>query len=406
MTDAGAKMRVLVVGNGMVGLRFLEVIAERAAGRFDITIVGEEPDAAYNRVLLSPLLAGDIATGDIVLKDRGWYRTHAMTLVTGDGVVALDTSCKIATLASGRTLAYDVCVLATGSMPIRLPVPGGALEGVEVFRTAADASALSAAGRNGSHAVVIGGGLLGIEAAYGLQRAGATVTLLHVMDRLMERQLDAYGADILRRALEDKGIRVLLNAQTAEIVGGAHVTGVRLVDGTVVPADRVVMAVGVKPRVDLAIASGIATKRGILVNDQLQTSVPGIYAIGECAEHNGAVYGLVEPGYEHARVAAEALCGGDAAYGGTVLATNLKVSGVPVFSAGDFDAQDAEAIVWRDRARQTYRKFSVRAGKLVGTVLVGDTSDALWYRDLIRDGTAISAFRSTLAFGRTHAEAA
>lgn len=401
-----SKARLLVVGNGMAGLKFLEEISTLAPDTFDITVAGEEPELAYNRVLLSPLLAGEISADDVRLKATDWYAARNIRVVCGDPVAALDMKVRCARLASGETIEFDACVLATGSMPVRLPLPGANLTGVEVFRTTADITRLAASAARGERAVVIGGGLLGIEAAYGLTRAGANVTLVHVMDRLMERQLDSEGAHILRSALESKGIRVVLSAQTARIDGEDDVERLVLRDGTEIPTDLVVMAVGVKPRIELAAAAGLDCKRGILVNDAMLASAPGVYAIGECAEHRGAVYGLVEPAYEHARVAAQVIVGQQAAYAGSVLATNLKVSGVPVFSTGDFEGVGAEAIVWRDIASASYRKLVVREGRLAGAVLVGDTTDALWYRDLIRSGEPIAAFRATLAFGRAYAEAA
>ena len=401
-----SKPRLLVVGNGMSGLRFLEEIVAIAPDHFDITVAGEEPDAAYNRVLLSPLLAGEISVDDTRMKSRDWYRANAIRLITGSKVVSLDTASKTATLANYRSLDFDACVLATGSQPIRLNFPGAELAGVEVFRTLQDIERLSGPAQRGESVIVVGGGLLGIEAAYGLKRAGANVTLVHLMDRLMERQLDRDAALMLKAAIESKGITVCLNSETARIDGDGRCERLVLKDGRTIEASLVVMAVGVRPNSSLASQAGIVCKRGVAVDDQMQTSVPGIFAIGECAEHQGQVYGLVEPAYEHARVVAHTLSGKSASYGGTVLATNLKVSGVPVFSAGDFDGVGAEHIVWRDAAIGHYRKFVVRDNRLKGVVFVGDTTDALWYRDLIRTERVIAPLRSSLAFGRAYAEAA
>ena len=400
------KRHLLVAGNGMAGLKFLEEIIAVAPDEFDITAVGEEPEPAYNRVLLSPLLAGEITAADLQTKPRDWYAEHGIELITGARVDSLDRASKTATLSNGVNIGFDACVLATGSNPVRLGVPGANLAGVEVFRSQADAAHLLRAASGGGRAVVIGGGLLGIEAAYGLKRAGADVTLLHVMDRLMERQIDAAAAARLCLALEDKGIRVVLNAVTERIEGAASVERLVLKSGEAFPASLVVMAVGVLPRTDVAKSAALACARGIIVDDKMQTSDPNVFAIGECAEHRGAVYGLVEPAYEHARVAANALAGKAVAYDGTVLATNLKVSGVPLFSAGDFQGADAEHIVWCDGPRGAYRKFVVRDGKLTGVVLLGDTADALWYRDLIRSGASVAPIRSSLPFGRAFAEAA
>jgi nitrite reductase (NADH) large subunit len=400
------RTKLLVIGNGMASLRFLEDVVALTPGRFAITVAGDEPEPAYNRVLLSPLLAGEIGADDVSMKPRAWYAANGIHLFTGVKVSAIDSSARRASLSDGRTLDFDTCVLATGSSPIRLPVAGAYLSGVEVFRSLSDIARLSLAENCDAGTVVIGGGLLGIEAAYGLQRAGARVTLVHLMDRLMERQLDATAAVMLQAALENKGISVCLRAETAKIEGNDSVASLVLRDGRKIPASRVVMAVGIRPNAGLAAEAGLACRRGIVVDDHMQTSVPGIYAIGECAEHGGTVYGLVEPAYEQARVAAMTVCGMAATYGGTVLATNLKVSGVPVFSAGDFEGAGDEKILWKDAVNGSYRKFIVRDDRLTGVVLIGDTTDALWYRDLIRNGDAIAPIRSTLAFGRGYAEAA
>ena len=398
--------RLVVVGNGMAGLRFLEELVRRAPGRFDVTVVGAEPDPAYNRVLLSSLLAGDIGVGDVELKPREWYAEHGVALVTGQPACALDAARRTVTLGNGEVLGFDRLVLATGSDAIRLPLPGRDLAGVMTFRSLADIAGLEQAASEGLPAVVIGGGLLGIEAAYGLARRGVPVTLVHLMDRLLERQLDAEGARLLAAAIEAKGVRVLLGAETAAIRGGSAVETVELKDGRVLPCGLVVMAVGIRSNTALAPSGGLQVKRGIVVDDGMQTSASGVYAIGECAEHRGVCYGLVEPCYEQARVAAAAIAGEPVRYAGSVLATNLKVSGVSVFSAGDFEGVGAEAIVVRDAGVGSYRKLVVREERLAGVVLVGDTAEALWYADLIRAGTPVSALREALAFGQAFAEAA
>jgi len=398
--------RLVVVGNGMAGLKFLEEVLELAPDRFDITVMGAEPEPAYNRVLLSSLLAGEIAAADVAMQPRSWYRERGIVLRTGLAAVRLDCARRDIGLADDSAVAFDRLVLATGSQPIRLDVPGRHLRGVMVFRTLADVAAIDAAARAQTPAVVIGGGLLGIEAAHGLARRGVPVTLIHLMDRLMERQLDAEGARLLEAALEAKGIQVLLQAQTGAIHGDTAVESVTLADGRRIPCGLVVMAVGVRPDTALAAAGGLETKRGIVVDDRLQTSVPHIHAIGECIEHRGGCYGLVEPVYEQARIAAAAIAGRPASYSGSILATNLKVSGVPVFSAGDFEGSGAEAIVVRDHGTPSYRKLVLRAGRLAGVVLVGDTDDALWYAQLIRSGAPITAFHEALAFGQAFAEAA
>jgi nitrite reductase (NADH) large subunit len=399
--------RLVVVGNGMAGLKLVEELHAAAPGRFAVTMIGAEPEAAYNRVLLSSVLAGEASAADIALRDAAWYAANGTTLLTGVDVRGIDTSARTVSLADGRALAFDRLVLATGADPMRLPLPGADLDGVVTFRTTADVTRMAAAAAlAGTQAVVVGGGLLGIEAAYGLARAGAAVTLVHVMDRLMERQLDAEGAALLAAALEARGIRVRLSTQTKAITGDGRVEAIELGSGDILPCSLVVMAVGVRPSIALATAGGIATARGILVDDQMQTSAPGIYALGDCAEHRKICYGLVEPAYAQARVLAHVLAGAEAHYTGSVLATNLKVSGVPVFSAGDFEGAGAEHVIVRDQGAPSYRKLVLRDGRLVGAVLVGDTSDALWYADLIAAARSVAGIRRDIAFGRAYAEAA
>lgn len=396
---------LLIVGNGMAAARLCEELAQRALGRYAVAVIGEEPQLAYNRVLLSSVLAGEIAAGDISLKPASWWSGRGVTLCYGAGVTAVDVAARIVTLSDGMALPFAKLVFATGSRPICLPVGGADLPGVMTFRTMSDVASIARAARRGAPAVVVGGGLLGIEAAYGLAKAGAAVTLVHLMDRLMERQLDAPAAALLKRALEARGIEVLLEAATARFVGDRHVEGVELKDGRVLAADTVVAAVGVKPNADVAACAGIAVNRGIVVDDHLATDRPNVFAIGECAEHRGVCYGLVEPAHEQARVLAERLAGREAHYHGSVNATNLKVSGVHVFSAGDFlGAPGTEAIVLSDRGLGTYRKLVIAEGRVVGAVLHGDTSDALWYLDLIRSGAPVDAIREELIFGRALAE--
>jgi nitrite reductase (NADH) large subunit len=342
----------------------------------------------------------------VQLQPRAWYAEHGIALVSGRPASAVDASQRAVTLGNGEVLGFDRLVLATGSDAVRLPLPGRDLAGVMTFRSLADIAALEQAASASLPAVVIGGGLLGIEAAYGLARRGIPVTLVHLMDRLMERQLDAEGAGLLADAIEAKGVRVLLGAETAAIRGGSAVQSVELKDGRVLPCGLVVMAVGIRANAALAASGGLQVKRGIVVDDGMQTSVEGIYAIGECAEHRGVCYGLVEPCYEQARVAASAIAGETVRYAGSVLATNLKVSGVSVFSAGDFEGVGAETIVVRDAGVGAYRKLVVREERLAGAVLVGDTAEALWYADLIRSGAPVSALREALAFGQAFAEAA
>jgi nitrite reductase (NADH) large subunit len=396
---------LVVIGNGMAAARFADELSKRALGRFAIAVVGEEPRLAYNRVLLSSVLAGEVPSSDIELKSRGWWRDRGITLRYGCRATAIDTNARNVTLADGESLGFSKLVFATGSQPIKPAIPGMALPGVITFRDISDIWTIWHRAGSGDRVVVIGGGLLGLEAAYGLAKAGARVTVLHLMDRLMERQLDARAAAMLQRAVERKGIEVVLNADTAEISGHGRVEGVVLKDGRTVAADAVVVAIGIKPSAELARASGIAVKRGIVVDDRLETNIAGIHAIGECAEHRGICYGLVEPAHDQARVLAERLSGRAAHYAGSILATNLKVSGVNVFSAGDFIGLDGtEEIVLSDPGIGVYKKLVIADGRLTGAVLFGDTADGLWYLDLIRSGADIEAMRDDLAFGRALAE--
>jgi len=317
----------------------------------------------------------------------------------------LDSGARCVRLHNGRSIPFDILVLATGSDPITLSVPGSGLRDVATFRTLGDIAAFERFVADGRPAVVIGGGLLGIEAAYGLARRGVAVSLVHLADRLMERQLDAEGAALLAEAIKAKGVRVLLGANTRAIRGTSEVAAVELANGRVLQCGLVIMAIGIRPRVALAASGGLSTSRGILVDDRMETSLKGVFAIGECAEHRGICYGLVEPCYEHAKVAAGAITGESISYRGSVLATNLKVSGVPVFSAGDFEGA-GEAIIVRDVGVPAFRKLVTHDGRLRGAVLVGDVADASWYWELIRSGELVTAFRDALAFGRAFAEAA
>ena len=404
--------RLIVVGNGMVGLRFVEELVARAEGRYRISIIGKEPQPAYNRVLLSSLLAGEVSAPDVRFRDRGWYAEHGLELLLGSAAESIDAGTRVLRLADGRTLAFDRLVLATGSQPIHPPAPGMTLPGVMTFRDLADVEAIHAAAGGGRRAVVIGGGLLGIEAAYGLVRAGLEVSLIALRDRLLERQLDPRAGQLLRSAVEAKGIRVLLEAETEAVLGDVAAEAVKLKDGRLLPADLVVVAIGIQPEATLARQAGIVCNHGIVVDDGLATSVAGIYAIGECAEHRGVCYGLVEPGYTQARILAERLAGGGGeAYAGSVLATNLKVSGVSVFSTGEFlGPKGTEEIILSDPGLPAYKKLVIRRDadghRLVGAVLFGDIADGLWYQELIRSATPVGPMRSDLIFGRDFVEAA
>ena len=393
---------LVIVGNGMAAARLVDELTKAAQGRYAIAVVGDEPRLAYNRVLLSSVLAGETASHDIELRPADWWRDRGVTLKYGCAVTEIDVGRRELRIANEESIAFSRLVLATGSMPLRLNVPGADLFGVYTFRDSRDVDLLLTLAANKKRVVVVGGGLLGLEAAYGLAKAGAPVTLIHLMDRLMERQLDAPAAELLKSLVERKGIQTLLNANTARLCGETHVEGVELTDGRRIEADAVIFAAGIRPNVALAKDAGIPVNRGVVVDDCLQTGAPDIFAIGECAEHRGICYGLVEPAYEQARVLAKHLAGRPASYGGSVVATNLKVSGVSVFSAGDFmGAEGSEAIVLSDVRGGTYKKLVISEGRLIGAVLVGDTGDALWYLELIRNREPIAGIRSDMMFGRS-----
>lgn len=390
----------------MAATRLVEELTNRAPGRYDILVIGDEPRLAYNRVLLSSVLAGELSVEDIELKPSQWWRAAGVEVLSGRKVIKIDAAARRLLLDNGESVDYSNLVLATGSRAARLPIEGADLPGVHVFRDVQDVEAMSRL-KEDTRALVIGGGLLGLEAAYGLARRGVDVTLAHVMDRLMERQLDAAGADILRRLVEEKGVRVLLNANATRINGSSRVENVEFADGQTIPVDAVIFAVGIQPNADLARQAGLDVGRGVIVDDGLETSEAGVFAVGECAEHRGVCYGLVEPAYEQGRVLAMRLAGQDASYGGSVVSTNLKVSGVRVFSAGDYLGEgDARRIVCKDPRMGIYRKLVVRDDRLVGAILIGDTSGAADLLDLIRSGADISSQRDELMFGPPMQEAA
>jgi nitrite reductase (NADH) large subunit len=392
---------LVVVGNGMATARLVDELAKVALGRYAIAVIGDEPRLAYNRVLLSSVLAGETASHDIELRPASWWRDRGVTLKYGCRATEIDVGRHELKIANEESVSFSRLVLATGSTPLRLNVPGSDLAGVHTFRDSRDVDLLLTLAAQKKRVVVVGGGLLGLEAAYGLAKAGAPVTLIHLMDRLMERQLDAPAAELLKTLVERKGIKVLLNANTARLHGATRVDGVELTDGRRIEADAVIFAAGIRPNVALAKDAGIAVGRGIVVDDHLQTAAPEIFALGECAEHRGICYGLVEPAYEQARVLAQHLAGKTAAYGGSVVATNLKVSGVSVFSAGDFiGAEGSETILLSDVRHGTYKKLVISEGRLAGAVLVGDVESALWYLELIRSREPVARIRRDMMFGR------
>jgi nitrite reductase (NADH) large subunit len=392
---------LVIVGNGMAAARLVDELAKVALGRYAIAVIGAEPRLAYNRVLLSSVLAGETASHEIELKPADWWRDRGVTVKYNCLATEIDVGRRELKIANDESIEFSKLILATGSTPLRLNVPGADLLGVHTFRDTRDVDLLLTLAAQKKRVVVVGGGLLGLEAAYGLAKAGAPVTLIHLMDRLMERQLDPPAAELLKSLVERKGIEILLNANTARIIGETRVEGVELVDGRRIEAEAVIFAAGIRPNVALAKEAGISVNRGVVVDDHLEASAPDVFALGECAEHRGICYGLVEPAYEQARVLARHLAGRDAAYQGSVVATNLKVSGVAVFSAGDFLGEGgSEAIVLSDVKRGTYKKLVISDGRLTGAVLIGDVGDALWYLELIRNREPIAKIRTDMMFGR------
>ena len=397
--------RLVVIGNGMVGCRAIEEVLERDADRFDVTIFGAEPRVNYNRIMLSPVLAGEKTFDEIVLNTAEWYAENGIELVSGDPVVSIDRERKVAVSRSGREQPYDKLLIATGSDPFIIPIPGNDLEGVVTFRDLDDVDRMLAAAEIGGDAVVIGGGLLGLEAAHGLSLRGMRVTVVHLMPNLMERQLDEAASYLLRQELETRGQTILTSANTKAIHGiEGKVAGIELDDGTMVRADIVVMAAGIKPSTGLAKAAGLDCERGIMVDDHMVTSDPDILAVGECVQHRGLCYGLVAPLWEMCRALADYLTDLPTGYLGSVTSTKLKVSGIDLFSAGDFSGgEDCEDIVMRDAARGVYKRLVVKDDRLVGAVLYGDTGDGNWYFDLLRREEDISDMREGLIFGQAFA---
>ena len=399
---APKRRRLVLIGNGMAGVRTLEEILARTPHAFSVTVFGAEPFGNYDRIMLSPVLAGEKRFEAIVTHDRSWYEQNDIELIAGEPAVGIDRENRTVTGANGTVRSYDVLLIATGSNPVIVPVPGRELPGVVSFRDIADVETMLAAAREGKRdAVVIGGGLLGLEAANGLMRNGMRVTVLHLMPTLMERQLDTVSADMLRADLAARGLSVVTEANTKAIRGTGRVESVELSDGWTIPADLVVMAVGIRPNIALAEQAGLVCGRGIQVDDGMRTSDPAIYAVGECVEHRGTLFGLIAPLWDMAKVAADRIAAvAETDYVPTVSGTRLKVTGIDMFSAGDFTGDaETDTIVYRDPARGVHKKLMVRGEKLVGAVLYGDASDAGWYFTHILDNTDISGIRDTLVFG-------
>ncbi|MDP9082348.1 MAG: nitrite reductase small subunit NirD [Pseudomonadota bacterium] len=395
------KRRLVVVGNGMAGMRTVEELLQIAPDLYEIEIFGAEPHGNYNRILLSPVLSGEKRIEEIMLHPLGWYAEKGVKLHVGDPVIEIDRIRRRVKSKQGAEVAYDRLLIATGSNPIVLPIPGNTLAGVVTFRDLHDVNTMLQAAREHKRAIVVGGGLLGLEAANGLSLQGMDVTVVHLCANLMERQLDAAAAHLLQRSLEKRGIKFKLSAQTVQILGESQVTGVRFDDGAVVPADLLVMAVGIRPNIGLAKAAGVRCERGVLVDDTLLTFDPSIYAVGECVQHRNTTYGLVAPLWEQARVCAAHLAElGVARYRGTLTATNLKVTGIKVFSAGNLQhSAGSESLVFNDAKRGIYKHLLIENDQMRGAVLYGDTTDGPWYAELMREGRSIGPLRDQLLFG-------
>ncbi len=397
------KLKLVMIGNGMAGVRTLEELIKLSPELYDITVFGSEPHPNYNRILLSPVLAGEQTFDDIVLNQRSWYADNNIKLLLGRKVTQINRSQRLVTANDGSTALYDRLLIATGSTPFMLPIPGNKLEGVIGYRDIADTQMMMDTAQTHSHAVVIGGGLLGLEAANGLKLRGMDVTVVHIGQTLLERQLDSTAGKLLQKSLEDRGLKFMLSKQTTELLdnGQGRVCAVKFTDGDVIAADLVVMAAGIRPNTQLAEASGIACNRGILVNDTLQTFDPRIYAIGECANHRGTAYGLVAPLFEQAKVCANHLAQlGYSRYQGSVTSTKLKVTGIDLFSAGEFiGSEGTETITLSDPIGGIYKKLVIRDDVLVGACLYGDTADGGWYFRQIREKHNISQARDHLMFG-------
>lgn len=395
---------LVVIGNGMAGMRTVEELLKLEPEKYNITVFGEEPYGNYNRIMLSPVLANEKTIDEIMLNEEQWYVDNNITFHKGKKVVTIQRAAKQVVSDDGMSVPYDRLLIATGSLSFMLPLRGADKQGVLGFRDIHDVDMMLEAAKNYKKAVVIGGGLLGLEAANGLMKQGMDVTVVHIMDSLMERQLDKPAAAMLKQSLEDKGMKFLMEAASDEVLGDERVTGLKFKDGSTIDADLLVMAVGIKPNIELANEAGLHCDRGILVNDTLQTFDPNIYAVGECVQHRGNVYGLVAPLFEMAKVAANHLAElGIGRYEGSVTSTLLKVTGINLFSAGDFSGgEGTEELVLRDEAAGTYKKLVLKDNKVIGAVLYGDTVDGTWYFQLLKEGTDVSDFRKSILFGQAH----
>ncbi len=403
------KQRLVVIGNGMAGMRTVEELLAAAPGQYDITVFGAEPYGNYNRIMLSAVLAGDKTIEDIVINDRQWYLDHGITLHTGadKAVVGINRKARRVTAKDGTVAAYDRLLIATGSKAVIAEVPGKDLDGVISFRDIIDVNKMLAYSNSHNHAVILGGGLLGLEAANGLVLRGMKVTVIHNHELLLNRQLDKPAARMLQTELEQRGIAFKMSAQLKALLGNdqGHVSAVHFADGSELACDLFIMAIGVRPNMALAQQAGLYCERGIVVNDTLQSYDPSIYAVGECIQHRGATFGLVAPLFEQAKVCANHLSAhGVAEYVTLPAATQLKVTGIKLFSVGDFIGDNSsESILFTDPGLGIYKKLVLKANRVVGAVLYGDTADGQWYQELLEQEPDISGIRDTLVFGKAYA---
>jgi nitrite reductase [NAD(P)H] large subunit len=398
------KEKLVLIGNGMAGMRTVDELLKLAPDKYDITVFGAEPHGNYNRIMLSPVLAGDKSLEDIIINDLQWYQDNNITLHTGCTVTEIDRRHRRVIADDGRVADYDRLVLATGSNPVMLPIEGQDLDGVISFRDINDVNVMIETAKTHNNAVVIGGGLLGLEAANGLLLQGMNVTVVHRSDSLMSQQLDAEASVLMQQELEETGLQFLMNHDTDVLLGNERVEKVRFKNGDEIDADLVVMAIGVRPNIELAEKSGIECDKGIVVTDTLQTYTPNIYAVGECVQHRKQTFGLVAPLFEQAKVCANHLAElGIASYISTITATKLKVTGINLYSAGDFIGDEySQAIVFRDPARHIYKKLVIKDNIIIGIVLYGDTMDGNWYFTLLTMQQDISEIRDDILFGQQY----
>lgn len=402
------EQKLVVIGNGMAGMKAVEEILSTAPDKYAITVFGAEPYGNYNRIMLSPVLCGEKSIDDIMINDRQWYSDNHITLHAGPGkeVVNIDRASKTVTSKDGTPAHYDRLLIATGSNPFILPIPGSDLDGVVAFRDVFDVNKMLEYSQIKKHAIVLGGGLLGLEAANGLVQRGMQVTVVHSNAVLLNRQLDSTAGFLLQQALEQRGVHFKMPAKTEVLLGNqdGHIYAVRFADGSELPCDLFVMAIGVRPNIALAQTAGIHCDRGIIVSDTLQTYDPSIYAVGECIQHRGDTFGLVAPLFEQAKVCANHLCGhGVAEYKTLASATKLKVTGINLFSLGQINQdEDCEVIQFSDPSAGIYKKLVIKNKQIIGLVLYGATADGVWYQSLLEQRSNIDAMRELLIFGQAY----